>query len=64
MCKKNLEEVIWTGLIHVETKLHTSSTKWKVPMLQIPSIILKKWIPHMKYEQQYVYHQNVKEKTK
>lgn len=56
--------MIWTSLIHVQTKLHTSSTKWKVIMLQTPSIIVKKWIPHLKYEQQYVYHQRVKEKAK
>jgi hypothetical protein len=27
---KSLEQMIWTSLIPMETKLHTSPTKWKV----------------------------------
>lgn len=49
------------SLIHMETKQHTSLIEWKVLMLQIPHIIVKKWVPHLKHDQQYVYQQQMKE---
>ncbi len=30
---KHLEEVIWMGLIAMETKLHTLLAEWKILML-------------------------------
>jgi hypothetical protein len=49
------------SLILMETKQHTSLTMWKVLMLQTPPVIIKKWVPHLKHDQQYVYHQQMKE---
>jgi len=48
---------MWMGLILVETKLHILLVEWKVLMLQIFLIIVKRWVPYLKYNQQYAYHQ-------
>ncbi len=52
------------NLIPIETKLHISSTEWNVLILQIPPISVKRWVPNLKQDQQYVYYQRVKEKHK
>jgi hypothetical protein len=44
-------ETIWMGLILVETELHTSSAEWKILMLQILPINIKKWVSHLKHDQ-------------
>ncbi len=56
-----MEEVIWMNLIPMGTKQHTSLTEWKVLMLQTPLIIVKKWVAHLKNDQQYAYHQQMRE---
>jgi hypothetical protein len=39
-------EVIWIGLISMETKLHTLLAEWKVLMLQTKLRSVKRWVPH------------------
>ncbi len=41
---------------HVETKLHTLLARWKILMLQTLHVMVKKKVPHLKQDQQYVYH--------
>jgi hypothetical protein len=40
--KKNLEEIIWTSLIPMETKVNILLAKWKALILRISPIIVKK----------------------
>ncbi len=54
----------WYGwvLTLTKTKLHTSSTKWKILMLQPSLISVKKQVLHLKHDQQYAYHWRMKDK--
>lgn len=38
-----------------ETKLNILLAKWKALMLQIPPIIIKRQVPHLRHDQQYAY---------
>ncbi len=40
-------EVIWIGLLSMETKLHTLLAKWKVLMLQTKLGSVKRRVPHI-----------------
>jgi hypothetical protein len=48
----------------METKLHILSIALKVLMFQIPSVITKKQVTHLKQNQLCVYHLPMKEKHK
>jgi hypothetical protein len=37
--------------------------KWKALMLQIPPIIIKRQVPHLRHDQQYAYQWQMKKKT-
>ncbi len=39
----------------METKLNILLVKWKVLMLQIPLVIVKMQVPHLRHDQQYAY---------
>jgi hypothetical protein len=47
-----------------ETKLNILLAKWKALMLQIPPIIIKRQVPHLRHDQQYAYQWWMKEKHK
>jgi hypothetical protein len=47
---KSLEEVIWIDLILAETKLHILLVKWKLLMLQILFIIVKRQVLHLNHD--------------
>jgi len=40
-------EVIWIGLLSMETKLHTLLAEWKVLMLQTKLGSVKRRVPHI-----------------
>jgi hypothetical protein len=40
-------EVIWMGLISMETKLHTLLVEWKILMLQTELGSIKMRVPHI-----------------
>ncbi len=52
----NVKKTLWMGLIPKETKQQTSLIKWKILMLQILHTIVKKQVPHLRYDLQYAYH--------